>query len=103
MNAKAEFLKHVGTRQIKCAFINHEVGYDKFNEYQLRPGYSEEDFAKFLESISFKYDDGFGGQMLYGIIWYRDGTWSERGEYDGSEWWNHKKIPEISEYLNQTS
>ena len=38
---------------------------------------------------------GYGGQELFGTIWYEDGTWSDRGEYDGSEWWNYNKCPDI--------
>jgi len=29
----------------------------------------------------------------------RDGTWTERREYDGSEWWKYMKTPEIPEKL----
>jgi hypothetical protein len=30
-----------------------------------------------------------------------DGTWSERGEYDGSEWWNYQKCPDIPSELKR--
>ena len=99
MKAKAEFLEHVGTRPVLCADIFTDTYGGSEKEHHLRLNYSEADFAKFLESLSFDYDDGHGGQELYGIIWYRDGSWSERGEYDGSEWWEHKKLPEIPNCL----
>ncbi|QNI21485.1 hypothetical protein [Salmonella phage 3sent1] len=35
--------------------------------------------------------------MLYGNVWFTDGTWLERGEYDGSEWWEYKATPAIPE------
>lgn len=38
-------------------------------------------------------DSGYGAQELFGYIWYNDGTWSERAEYDGAEWWEHKIAP----------
>jgi hypothetical protein len=41
------------------------------------------------------YYSGYGGQTLFGTIWYTDGTWSTRGEYDGSEWWDHKTRPDV--------
>ena len=47
------------------------------------------------------YDAGFGGQELHGIIWYADGTWSERYSYDGEEEWVHCHVPEIPEYLKK--
>ena len=45
--------------------------------------------------MNFEYDNGFGGQELYGTIWLKDGTWCTRGEYDGSEWWEHHERPDI--------
>jgi deoxyribonuclease-4 len=47
-----------------------------------------------LPQLNFYYDDGYGGQELFGYVWYEDGTWSDRGEYDGSEWWQHQTRPD---------
>jgi hypothetical protein len=41
------------------------------------------------------YYNGYGSQELFGIIWYVDGSWSERVEYDGSEWWGYRSCPKI--------
>jgi hypothetical protein len=30
-----------------------------------------------------------------------ENTWLERGEYDGSEWWEHNKCPKIPEGLKR--
>lgn len=65
----------------------------------LKVGYSKEEYLKFLDSLDFLYDSGYGGQELYGTIWYEDSSWSERGEYDGSEWWTYKTIPTIPNKL----
>ena len=48
-----------------------------------------------------EYNDGYGSQELFGTIWMTDGTWYTRGEYDGSEWWEHHACPdwEISKAL----
>jgi len=51
----------------------------------------EMNFIKVLHSID--YDNGFGIQQFFGIIVFKDGTWMERREYDGSEWWEHYRIP----------
>ena len=48
-----------------------------------------------LPNLDFEYDAGYGDQDVHGNIWYTDGTWSERAEYDGAEWWEHKKCPDI--------
>lgn len=46
------------------------------------------------------YDDGYGSQSLFGLILMNDGSWYERGEYDGSEWWSHKQMPSVDEVIN---
>ena len=50
-------------------------------------------FAK--EVMDYEYSDGFGGAEVEGSlkVVFHDGTWLERGEYDGSEWWAYKKLP----------
>ena len=45
------------------------------------------------------YDNGHGGQELFGMIWIKNGDWIERGEYDGSEWWEYKTCPEVPDEL----
>jgi len=102
MNAKDEFTEHIDNRAVKCALIEKVTGFcTPASSSPLREGYSSEEYASFLDSIDFPYDNGFGSQKLFGIIWYNDGTWSERGEYDGSEWWAHKTSPEIPSVLRR--
>lgn len=94
MNAKDEFLKHTKNKVVMCAVV------DYCNlTVKLPVNYNINDYERFLNAINFEYDCGYGGQELYGTIWYADGTWSERGEYDGSEWWEYKYMPEIPESL----
>lgn len=41
-----------------------------------------------------EYDDGFGGQEIPSeLIVVGEDWWLERHEYDGSEWWEFKKLP----------
>lgn len=50
-----------------------------------------EDFARFAD---FNYDAGYGGAEVNGaLVIVGDDWWLERGEYDGSEWWEFKTIP----------
>jgi len=93
MNAKKEFLEHTQGKEILCAYVETAL------KVNLSVNYKPFDLVRFLGLIDFDYDSGFGGQELYGIIWYKDGTWSERGEYDGSEWWEYKSCPEIPKYF----
>jgi len=102
MNARQEFIKHIGTRKVLCAKIQHGDGYDDDSKvFNLTTGSTEEDHTQFLNDIDFEYDSGYGGQRLFGTIWYEDGTWSERGEYDGSEWWEHRERPQIPKELDR--
>ena len=88
VNAKQELLDAIKSIGIKCATIERSV---------LKLNYSKEDYNDFLDSLDFMYDNGYGSQSLYGVVWLEDGTWLTRGEYDGSEWWEHHKLPEIPE------
>lgn len=107
-NARDEFIRHVANRTVKCATIGEEE-----DSYRLEPGekarrlllpvgYTPEQYEDYLKSLNFQYDSGYGGQNLFGTIWYTDGSWSERGEYDGSEWWEHREMPAIPEELAPT-
>ena len=104
MNAKDEFIKHTGevSAGIICALLVREIfdseycGYVNV-EYILPTNYTADEYDKFLQTIDFEYDNGFGGQEIYGVVIYDDKSWSERGEYDGSEWWEYKSLPEIPE------
>lgn len=100
MNAKEEFIEHINDRDVKCASVILGNEYDDDREFiNLKCGHAENDYNTFLESLNFNYDNGYGGQELFGFIWYKDGTWSDRGEYDGSEWWQHQSCPYIPEEL----
>ena len=52
---------------------------------------SWQDFAALSD---FTYDAGYGGNKInMSLKIVGDGWWLERGEYDGSEWWEFKTIP----------
>jgi hypothetical protein len=97
-NAKQEFLEHTEGMKVRCAKIRFNDGYyeEDRSTYILPVGYCPSDLKLFLKEIDHNYDSGFGGQELFGTIWYTDGTWSTRGEYDGSEWWEYHTCPEIT-------
>lgn len=111
-NAKEEFVKYTSSRNILCAVIQYSPctlwkAYGKTAPISKRVAlgieYTPEDYELFLNELDFNYDAGYGGQELFGTVWFTDGTWLERGEYDGSEWWNLIKKPEISEQLVKAS
>lgn len=88
-NAKEELLEHIAGRPVKWIHIRR--GNEWYEDAETISGTLED----CLPRLGFSYDAGYGGQEVFGHIWYQDGTWSERGEYDGSEWWEHKVCPPI--------
>ena len=105
-NCKANFLGEAEGHEVLCAIIMTDNPRDDWNKniqkYELKVGYSTNDLDAFLKNIDYEYDSGYGGQEVFGFIWYKDGTWSERGEYDGSEWWEYKSCPEIPKELKSS-
>lgn len=55
-------------------------------------------FEEFVAAANFDYDNGYGGAEIDGALKVvGDGWWLERGEYDGSEWWEFKTMPKKPE------
>jgi len=104
MNAQIEFNSFiVGKPDVICAYV-HDIGWYYDDEAQparieLPLGYTDEQYAEFMRKLDFTYDDGYGSQQLDGVIWFKDGSWGDRGEYDGSEWWQHQTRPNVPAYL----
>ena len=52
-------------------------------------------WGNFAKVADVEYNAGFGApQVAKDLIVSGDGWWMERHEYDGSEWWEFKKIPD---------
>jgi hypothetical protein len=98
-NAKQELQEILKDKaKIKCAIIyngDYWGGEDERPEFRLPLNYTDADLVNYYNSLDFEYDSGFGGQELFGTVWLEDGTWLSRGEYDGSEWWEHNVLPAI--------
>jgi len=93
-NAMKELQSQIRGLNIQAATLHYEG-----KEYSLKVGHTLHELWLFLNSIDFEYDDGYGTQELDGTVWFEDGSWLERGEYDGSEWWDRKVRPEIPDRL----
>lgn len=51
-------------------------------------------WEQFSAVANLEYDNGFGGNEVEGsLVVVGDDWWLERGEYDGSEWWEFKTMP----------
>lgn len=101
MNAKEEFLYLVNNKVVICASISYRECWEHVvcSDHTLPVTCTEEQYNAFVESLDFEYDSGYGGQELFGTVWFKDGTWATRGEYDGSEWWDYHACPTIPYYL----
>ena len=93
-NAKKEILNEIGNKDVELIRIVFGCSYGDHPQKNIEGG------IEVIECLDFEYDSGYGGQELFGYIWYKDGTWSERGEYDGSEWWEHKERPALDVSIN---
>jgi hypothetical protein len=51
---------------------------------------------EFAVIADFEYDAGYGGQEIASdLVVVGNGWWLDRGEYDGSEWWNFQEPPKM--------
>lgn len=51
-----------------------------------------ENFVNCADSV---YDNGYGAQeVATDLVVVGDNWWLERHEYDGSEWWEYKELPQ---------
>ena len=84
MTARIELLRHIGGCEVKYIHIRIH-GRDisgTLDEVLPLLDFPDADFRK----------------VDAGTIWYTDGTWSDREEYDGDEWWEHRVCPEIPDH-----
>ena len=91
MNAKNELLLHIEDREV----IYIEISQINYRAFPFNQSSIQGTLAEVLPLMDFEYDAGYGSQELFGTIWYSDGTWSDREEYDGSENWKHRKCPPL--------
>jgi len=106
INAAEEFIEHVKStgKALKCAEVTLYTRYpsDDPTIISILPVvFTLDTLIMFLHRINNEYYAGHGMQQLYGTIWYTDGTWSTRGEYDGSEWWEHHEVPAVPDKLHK--
>ena len=92
MNAKEELIKHVADKEV--AFVS--IVFVKYNTNNITNDLIviKGEIEEVLSLLDFEYNNDYGWQELFGYIWYTDGTWSKRGEYDNSEWWEYKESPD---------
>ena len=88
INAMVELSEHVNNKDVEHVKILYGCAYGSAPQQFIEGRLNE-----VMPKLDFDYKNGFGRQELFGYIWYVDGTWSHREEYDGSEWWAHMERP----------
>jgi len=101
INAKDELLNIVSKEEILCATVQYIDPFDEESfDVELPIGWHEShEMFEFLNNLDFTYDDGYGIQFLFGVVWLKNGDWLERDEYDGSEHWVRRYRPAIPDSL----
>ena len=88
---KEDTLDVVGSETVSYGYLS-EGDFDIYFE-------SHDSFLNALdaleENLGDRYDSGFGSQMVYGTIVFNNQQWIDRGEYDGSEWWERHSFPTL--------
>ena len=107
-NANKEFIYHINNVISKfnvkvVSAIICCIESDIPQPIALNKDYNVLEWNEFVMKLNFEYDDGWGSQELFGFIWYSDGSWSDRKEYDGAESWDYKKCPNFNTTLEDSS
>ena len=94
-NLYDETIKAINGRKIAYAKIKVGNDNDIWGEYiNLKPNHTYSERGEFYNSLrNINYDNGYGSQYIFGFVVFTDGTWIERKEHDGSEWWYSKRCP----------
>lgn len=100
-NTREEFEEMVNEfGAVICAEIIHfPWDQEKSFKINLRVGFSQEEYASFLDALDFWFNSSYGEQFVEGTVWFQDGTWATRCGYDGAESWEHHKCPTIPAHL----
>lgn len=99
-----ETLEAIGTKEVKefkLEFYSLDFGNgdDDIRTRADAQGTGKEALMSFFAQLperAIEYDSGYGSQEWEGWISFQDGSWIERSEYDGSEWWSLKACPKLS-------
>lgn len=99
INLKKETLSFISGNKKKliCATVTRSS--KKSSTFLLPLKSTKEVVKQFFTSLNFDYDNGYGFQEVYGILWFKDGSWAKRVNYNGSEWWQLYELPSIPKEL----
>tara|TARA_R110002012_G_C11601042_1_gene607292 strand:- start:49 stop:414 length:366 start_codon:yes stop_codon:yes gene_type:complete len=109
INVKKELLEHVGDRAVsyvslalvlrKREKISDTYGFN-YEWGTFRPKGNLKEVLEVLTITGLEYNNSYASQKLFGYIWYEDGTWSDRYEYEEAEWWRHVVRPDTNTIIS---
>ena len=81
--------------ETKQVLENHEKKPEDVSWIGSSDGELAISWAEFEKIANIDYDSGFGAQEIAEdlVVVFKDGNYMDRGEYDGSEWWNFNSTP----------
>jgi hypothetical protein len=101
-NALEELKQVLEDNDLKMSDIAYAciIHIKNFKDVEVILDISEGFTLKDVSNLNFKYDDGYGSQALFGFVVFKNNSWLERWEYDGSEGWTYKCKPTEEHILN---
>ena len=88
-------------KETKEILERHSKTFDDILFVGDKSDHSKITVKEFLEHANFEYDDGYGLEEINtDLILVGKDFWLERHEYDGSEWWEYKSMPNVNDFVD---
>ena len=88
-------------KETKEILEQHDKTFDDIIFVGDKSDHSKMTVKEFLEHANFEYDDGYGSEVINtDLILVGKDFWLERHEYDGSEWWEYKSMPNVNDFID---
>ena len=88
-------------KETKEILERHSKTFDDILFVGDKSDHSKMTVKEFLEHANFEYVDGYGLEEINtDLILVGKDFWLERHEYDGSEWWEYKSMPNVNDFVD---
>ena len=102
-NAKEELLEFLMgcKKRIEGKIIGITILYTKPNHfngnivdtYHVFNYHQNDDLNEYLNLLDFEYEGRWDELTIAGTIWFSDGNYAHREDFDGQEWWHLHQAP----------
>ena len=88
-------------KETKEILEQHDKTFDDIIFVGDKSDHTKMTVKEFLERANVEYDDGYGLEEINtALIVVGKDFWLERHEYDGSEWWEYKSMPNVNDFVD---